>query len=1018
MASPEVPDLTTSPNSPNSPHLPPTPQLPRSVGFVNRDPDGDDETHEQAAVLLEQVAMDRVLGLDRALNTEDGGGELAYAFVPGPVRDLSDNGNTTAQAQAHTETQAQASVEDPTSHAPTLLDHPALFAAHNHSAQLRYPVLPTRTVSQPSIFDRFGDLVPTPPARTRLVRRAVNLETHMSSINALSARLQNALEVFNADSWPVPPVPGRKDGMTVALENGSVLRGALRGWRGWGMCMQRWSGEGGVVDGVVRRVVAEWEGGVRVYGTGFKSERVEKGADGKGEVDGKMEVGEDDGKIGGCGKGKEREVEVDREGVDAAVGGAENLAGGTSPTDTDQHPPNNDTGTTTVLTPQPSASSARIVEVSDDISTGGSEYVSPQEDSPLSFPELRPTMTNDDVFLMLTGGRYLTVDPNEGRPTRRRRSDCGADGSMYDTPAVEDSPEPQYGPKVGDDEDSFSEDFTLSIGGVPYDLPTTETASATDNADATMTAGNTNTTDNADATMTTEESTTTTNNADATMIDANSEQQHGPSVPGISITSPSGDSSPAIQKPTTQLSKSQKKNAARKTAGYKKTTKAKKQKTSHASNEASTSTTNLNGTTYNPLLPFDPHNRATHPPFTPTPSPETMPQTFTHLISTQPTLLAHAILTLTFVTTTPAPTHPSRPHSHLLAHYEVGLDGVESIIQGEVCVPESGGWRTDVREARVGKVGMRKEGPGGMDAGLCARQLAAGHGRGAWLFFAIKWRRTVRDVREGRGGKWVCFGAPVEALKRREGPTEVVDLNLFRDVVEKDEVGERLVEFRRMDVRFSVGGVPCFDLMYGAEDCWNGGVWEKVKGAMASAGCVVSFLYDGQEVGAPKGEKRYWGVLEKEDVGPFFTEGLTEEIPGLLPGFHMQGKRGLGLAEQGTGCVAAPVAEDGKGKGKGKAVTVEDGEEEDVPGGGGEKVEGKAKDVAADPDKKLMPPPRSPLEGKFPQEFNGEWDMAKKALEEGQRKWKAEAEIEALCARMEKANLEAYHKGLKGAGIE
>ena len=795
------------------------------------------------------------------------------------------------------------------------------------------------------------------------------------------------------------------------------MRGALRNCREWKVQMIRWSGEGELLDGVMRRLVRESERFGGCYGFVFNGERggivrkeeglrvEEKEKEKKGEVEGPVTDRVADGAADGVAEGVAAGV---ADGVAFASAVAGDLAEGSSPLDIDQGPTHNDTGTTVVLTPQPDMSSARIVEVTDDMSTGCSDYLSPDEDSPL-FPRVRMSVTDADIAKMI--GATLTIDPEEERLGVRTRPSCGKMAIGHQ--GLNSSPKPDYNRSVSPTENNPDGEGSSSAAFNWIGASESKPALAIE--------------DNMAA-----------DNMDATMKDVDSDFQDTPIVPGISVTTP-GESSTAIQKQTTQLSKSQKKNQARKQKGYKKP-KSKKQKTEHPTadddaddNSATTSAAAIHNEAFfnprrQPTRPFNLRDRGTHPPFILTPSPDLMPGTFTNAICHYDTIMTHAILTLTFKLTTPTFDHPDTLRNQILTHFEVGLDGVESIIQGQVVINETAAWKTTVREKRVGKLGQRKEGQVGFDRDLCVKQLAAGHGEGMWIFFAIKWRRTVHDCRGGMGGKWVCFGAPVEALKRRQGESESVNLNDF-----VDDAGERYVTFRRMDIKFSTGGVPCFDLMYGAENNWDNGVWDKVKNAMATSGCLVSFLYEADAEGVQSRDKRYWGILDKPDVEPFFTEGQTKEIPGLLPGFHTQGDRGLGLAEQG-GAGGDILAGKGKGKaaivedvndedavdekGKGKAATVKDVNDEDALGGGGEtEREEKADETVTTgakfraPTSNEMPPPPSPMKWAFPQGTSSEWQLAKKALEESIKKRKAEDEEEALCARLEKKHLEAVRNG-------
>lgn len=959
MTSPEddpVPDLATSPSSPTSPHPPPTPHPAQNVPFVDQaNADDDDDMAPRRG----RSATFREVDLDLELNTA---------------------------------AQARAPVQEVVTGLPSfLLVPPPPSAANGEDEETSIPPPIWQNLPpHPPNLSHLDDRLPIPPARTRMIRRAVKIEQHMPSVLFASARLQNALEVFNPEPWPVPPLPGTKLEQMLARRHGGkvegqgeVLRGALTNCKMWRVDKTRWSGLGGLIDGVMRRLVAETEGHGGVYGYVLDAESMEVVPKESVQLTEQMLEYAAGAKVV-AGKGKERQV--DDSAADGVVAVAEKQADGISPMNIDQSPAHDATGTTVVLTPQPSTSAARIVEISDDASTVCSEYLDPEDDSPLTFVKILPEMTDADSG--------MTID-HHGLDCSPQRDD-----TFPSVSPTEDSLYAEGSSADANDWDGAGESNTVF---------TTEDGVAPANLDTSM-----NDVD------------TTTGDIDTTMHHAHSTTQDTALAPGISVTTP-GESSTAIQEPTAQLSKAQKKNQARKQKGYKKP-KPKKQKTEHSTDDTSTASTSaanssaastsaaalhnaaVDNPSHRPTLPFNLKDRRTHPKSLPTPTPERMPDTFTSSICHHATFLPHAILTLTIKSTAPSFDHPDTLRKHVIAHFEVGLDGVEAIIQGQVSIPESADWKKSVREARLGKIGSTKEGDANIrfDENLCEKQLAAGHGRGMWIFFAIRWRRTVHDVRAGLGGKWVCFGAPVEALKRRQGESEKVNLNHFVEGAEE----ERLVEFRRMDIKFSTGGIPCFDLMYGAEKNWNDGVWEKVKRAMATAGCVVSFLYDSDGEDTQLEGGRFWGVLEKPDVEPFFSEGQMKDIPGLLPGFRTQGDRGSGLAAPGG------VAD--LEKGKEKAATVAEVDEEDGLGGGGRKegekegVERKAKGRAANIDGLLMPPPPTPVKRTSTQDVNS---MVKKALEERQKKRRAEIEMEVLCARMEKASLEQYEKGLRGGRI-
>ena len=888
---------------------------------------------------MHAVPTSQNLSIDDASEDSSSDDSLPYMFRGADITELVTEAAAAALPNA---TEA----EDLTQYPAFLQNPPAPFEEH---VPARIPEHISRHVATlpPLDLDRLGDLLPTPDVKVVRARREVQIQQHMPAVLAASAAFQNAAGINNSEEWPVPPLPDARLNQLLARKKGGkldtaggILRASLRKCQSYGVSRTRWSGLGGLLDGDMKMLVLESEehgtfyGNVPLNGQLVKiDELINKEKNEEGNI-----VMEDV-------VAKESIAKANVEGAEAAnVTASHNPEEGISQKSTTQVLSHDDTGTKGVLTPQPGMSAARIVEVTDEMSTGCSEYLAPGEDSdPGGSSEMtaaesgastKETFTKNTTETLGAGVKGEVVVGKEGHM-------IGETDDIDSVSSTEDNP---------NGEGSSSSAFKTGIGkSMTY-----------------MASGHG----------------TAAGNVDVAMTDVDYASQDNPTAPGISVTSP-GESSTAVQPSTTQLSKSQKKNQARKKKGYKKS-KPKKSKTSSDK----------------PTLPFDLMNRETHPPHIFTPTPEMMPGTFTNAICHHDTFMANPILTLTFKNTTPSLKHPDSLRNQIIAHFEVGLDGVEAIIQGQVSIKETSEWKTNVREKRVGKLGQRKEGDIGFDKELCKKQLEAGHGRGIWIFFAIRWRRTVEDARDGMGGKWVCFGAPVEALKRRWGEYERVDLNLF-----VDETKKRYGLFQRVDIKFSAGGIPCFDLMYGAEDNWYYGVWDKVKNAMANSGCVVSFLHEPNKMGVKPKDFPHWGILRKPDVGPFFSEGETKEIPGLLPGFQSRGDRGPGLAEQGGDGAGAMI-----GKGKGKAASVEDIDEEGALGGAGGGKKGKK-------GKKMPPPPR-PKRGTSGEQEAHEWDSAKAFLAESQKKQHAEEEMEALCARLEKEERERYEAAVEEGRFE
>ena len=128
---------------------------------------------------------------------------------------------------------------------------------------------------------------------------------------------------------------------------------------------------------------------------------------------------------------------------------------------------------------------------------------------------------------------------------------------------------------------------------------------------------------------------------------------------------------------------------------------------------------------------------------------------FTDAICQYDHFTVRPVLTLTLTDTTPSMINPAAERTILLKHFEVGLDGVESIVAGEVKIPESLVWKKCVREDRLGKLGTLKNGKGGYNAELEAHQRRCRHGEGRWMFYGIKFKQSHQELVKGQG-KWVC----------------------------------------------------------------------------------------------------------------------------------------------------------------------------------------------------------------------------------------------------------------------
>lgn len=225
-----------------------------------------------------------------------------------------------------------------------------------------------------------------------------------------------------------------------------------------------------------------------------------------------------------------------------------------------------------------------------------------------------------------------------------------------------------------------------------------------------------------------------------------------------------------------------------------------------------------------------------YPPF---PDPRNMSGSFTDTICQYKDFTVKPILALTLKDVTPLMHLPSNERCVLLKHFEVGLDGVEAIVAGEVVIPESTFWRKNVREDRLGKLGTLKTGRGGYSKELEDHQRRCHHGEGRWMFFGIKFMQSHKQMKKGKG-KWGCFGAPLEAVQCFDAMEEAVCVG------GENYVPDHFERFLHTNVKLSAGGVPCMDLWEGAKD-WDDGVWIDVLKAMANTCLVVNTLYQTKE---------------------------------------------------------------------------------------------------------------------------------------------------------------------------
>lgn len=269
----------------------------------------------------------------------------------------------------------------------------------------------------------------------------------------------------------------------------------------------------------------------------------------------------------------------------------------------------------------------------------------------------------------------------------------------------------------------------------------------------------------------------------------------------------------------------------------------------------------------------------------PVPQPQNMPNTLTEAICNYIPLEAKPILTLTLERVDSPVPSPTDQRCILLKHLEVGLDGVEGLCQGTAKIPENSEVTAE-RERRVGKIGTFRDGDGGFYRALkSAQQKEQQYGKGYWYFFGVKFKQTSKERKLRRGGKWLLFGAPIEAVyhldikKSQENVTVLLGGGV-------DKSGTTIkpfkANFKRTHTLFSRGGVAPMDIWQGGED-WDDGVFKEIRAAMANNGLRVGFLYGDTQtfspipMSFPAAGKSEAGKKRKQS-GPDMTEGETKAM--------------------------------------------------------------------------------------------------------------------------------------------
>lgn len=261
------------------------------------------------------------------------------------------------------------------------------------------------------------------------------------------------------------------------------------------------------------------------------------------------------------------------------------------------------------------------------------------------------------------------------------------------------------------------------------------------------------------------------------------------------------------------------------------------------------------------------------------PRPEMMPNTLTEAICNYIPLEAKPILTLTLERIDPPVPSPRDQRCILLKHFEVGLDGVQGLCQGTARIPETPEWTAE-RERRVGKLGTFKQGDGGFYRSLkSAQQKDQQYGKGYWYFFGVKFKQTSKERKLRRGGKWLLFGAPIEAVyhldikKSQENVTVMIGGGA-------DKSGTMIkpfeANFKRTHTLFSRGGLAPMDIWPGGED-WDDCVFKDIRAAMANNGLRVGFLYGDTQTFIPRprgfpAAGKFQAEKKRKQSGPEMTE--------------------------------------------------------------------------------------------------------------------------------------------------
>ena len=140
------------------------------------------------------------------------------------------------------------------------------------------------------------------------------------------------------------------------------------------------------------------------------------------------------------------------------------------------------------------------------------------------------------------------------------------------------------------------------------------------------------------------------------------------------------------------------------------------------------------------------------------PNPANMPGSLINALCAQRLFgFLHPCLTLTVENATTSMNEPGKPRIVLLHHFEVGLDGVEAIVDGQATIRQD----ADIIQDRLRPLGEGAEGR--VFKVLTDAHHKRGMGQGLWLFWMVRFKQTSAEKNNKKKAKWLCIGVPRDA---------------------------------------------------------------------------------------------------------------------------------------------------------------------------------------------------------------------------------------------------------------